>query len=85
MLFLWQVLSLFPVIRRLREANLALRFEARLDLVEVVGSLLLFGGSLMSLMAAESWVWLGLAGFPLLTAVYVMKGVHWLRARRPRA
>ncbi|MGW6925608.1 hypothetical protein ACWGA9_30770 [Streptomyces sp. NPDC054950] len=81
-LFLWQVLGLFPAIHRLREANSALRLKARLDLLEVVGSLLLFGGSLLSFMVRESWFWLGLAGFPLLTAVYAVKGVHWLRARR---
>ncbi|MFG3029113.1 hypothetical protein ACGFZJ_11365 [Streptomyces sp. NPDC048253] len=81
-LFLWQVLGLFSAIHRLREANSALRLKARLDLLEVVGSLLLFGGSLLSFMVRESWFWLGLAGFPLLTAVYAVKGVHWLRARR---
>jgi hypothetical protein len=81
-LFLWQLLGLFPVIHRLREANSAMRFKARLDLLEVAGSLLLFGGSLLSFMVERSWFWLGLAGFPLLTAVYAVKGAHWLRARR---
>lgn len=80
--FFWQVIAFFPVIHRLREANSALRSKARLDLLEVVGSLLLFGGMLLSSLAGESWTWLGLAGFPLLAAVYVVKGVHWLRARR---
>ncbi|MET9913498.1 hypothetical protein ABZZ74_43235 [Streptomyces sp. NPDC006476] len=82
-LFFWQVLGLFPVIHRLREANSALRFKARLDLLEVVGSLLLFGGSLLSFTVEESWgAWLAFAGFALLSAVYAVKGVHWLRARR---
>ncbi|MGW7167386.1 hypothetical protein ACWGH3_19180 [Streptomyces sp. NPDC054884] len=81
-LFLWQVLCLFPVIHRLREANSALRSKARLDLLEVVGSLLGFGGGLLGLAVGESWFWLGLAGFPLLTAVYAVKGVHWHRSRR---
>ncbi|MFF4033919.1 hypothetical protein ACFYZ2_29915 [Streptomyces sviceus] len=81
-LFLWQVLGLFPVIHRLREADSAPRSEARLDLLEVVGSLLLFGGGLLSFMVGESWFWLGLTGFPLLTAVYAVKGVRRLRARR---
>ncbi|MFF1721028.1 hypothetical protein [Streptomyces sviceus] len=76
------MLGLFPVIHRLREADSALRSKARLDLLEVVGSLLLFGGSLLSLMVGESWFWLGLAGFPPLTAVYAVKGVRRLRARR---
>ncbi|WP_330264454.1 hypothetical protein [Streptomyces griseorubiginosus] len=80
-LFLWQVLGLFPVIQRLREDNSALRSKARLDLLEILGSLLLFGGSLLSFMVGESWFWLGLAGFLLLTAVYAVKVVHWLRAR----
>ncbi|MER6558246.1 hypothetical protein ABT300_10895 [Streptomyces sp. NPDC001027] len=84
--FFWQVIALFPVIHRLREANSALRCKARLDLLETVGSLLLFGGMLLSFLVGESWIWLGLAGFPLLTAVYAVKGVHWLRARRhPRS
>ncbi|MET7694886.1 hypothetical protein ABZT06_44440 [Streptomyces sp. NPDC005483] len=81
-LFFWQVLGLIPVIHRLREADSALRFKARLDLMEVVGSLLLFGGIPLSFTVGESWFWLGLAGFPLLTAVYAVKGVHWLRAHR---
>ncbi|MFE0453120.1 hypothetical protein ACFW2D_17905 [Streptomyces sp. NPDC058914] len=81
-LFFWQVLGLVPVIHRLREANSALRVKARLDLLEVVGSLLLFGGMLLSFLVGESWFWLGLAGFSLLAAVYAVKGVHWLRARR---
>jgi hypothetical protein len=80
--FLWQVLGLFPVIHRLREANPALRIKARLDLLEVVGSMLLFGGALLGFMVGKSWFWLGLAGFPLLTGAYAVKGVHWLRARR---
>jgi hypothetical protein len=33
-------------------------------------------------MVGESWFWLGLAGFPLLAAVYAVKGVHRLRTRR---
>jgi hypothetical protein len=34
---------------------------------------------------AESWFWLTFAGFALMTAVYAVKGVHLLRARRPTA
>ncbi|KUM80942.1 hypothetical protein [Streptomyces griseorubiginosus] len=78
----WQVLVLFVVLRRLREADSEGRFRARLDVLDVVGSLLLFGGGLLGLVAGESWFWLGFAGFPLMTAVYAVKGVHWLRARR---
>ncbi|WP_430377355.1 hypothetical protein [Streptomyces sp. B1-3] len=81
-LFSWQVLVFFVVLHRLREADADLRGEARLDLLDVVGSLLLFGGGLLGLVAGESWFWLGFAGFPLMTAVYAVKGVHWLRARR---
>ena len=84
-LFIWQVFGLVPVIHRLREANSALRFKAILDLLEVVGSLLLFGGTLLSFMVGESWFWLALAGFLLMAAVYAVKGVHWLRARRHTA
>ncbi|MEW2560355.1 hypothetical protein [Streptomyces griseorubiginosus] len=81
-LFSWQVLVFFVVLHRLREAEADQRGEARLDLLDVVGSLLLFGGGLLGLVAGESWFWLGLAGFLLMTAVYAVKGVHWLRARR---
>ncbi|MCQ9130229.1 hypothetical protein [Streptomyces hilarionis] len=85
-MFFWQVIVLFPVIHRLREANSALRFEACLDLLETVGSLLLLGGILLRFLAGESWIWLGLAGFLLLATVYAVKGVHWRGARRhPRA
>jgi hypothetical protein len=77
-----QVLGLVSVIRRLRGPDAALRFKARLDLLDVVGSLLLFGGLLLSLVVAESWFWLAIAGFPLMAAAYAVRGVHWLRARR---
>ncbi|MFC8676064.1 hypothetical protein ACFUEN_25720 [Streptomyces griseorubiginosus] len=81
-LFSWQVLVFFVVLHRLREADADLRGEARLDLLDAVGSLLLLGGGLLGLVAGESWFWLSLAGFLLMTAVYAVKGVHWLRARR---
>ncbi|MEU0116107.1 hypothetical protein ABZ137_20905 [Streptomyces bobili] len=81
-LFLLQVLGLVPVIHRLRESDAALRAEARLDLLDVVGSLLLLGGMMLSLLVAESWSWLALPGLALMSAAYAVKGVHWLRARR---
>lgn len=81
-LALLQVLGLVPVIRRLRGSDSAVRFEARLDLLDVVASLLLFGGMVLSLAVAESWFWLTCAGFALMTAVYAMKGVRWLRTRQ---
>lgn len=82
-----QALGLVSVIRRMRGADPAGRFEARLDLLETVGSLLLLGGLVLILGVAESWFWLGLAGFALLTAVYAVKGFRLLgaRLRRPRA
>ncbi|MFF8837524.1 hypothetical protein [Streptomyces sp. NPDC015130] len=61
----------------------AARSEARLDLLETVGSLLLFGGLVLFLWVAESWVWISLAGFALMGAVYAVKGVRLLRARLP--
>ncbi|MFE6359855.1 hypothetical protein ACFVP3_07595 [Streptomyces sp. NPDC057806] len=76
-----QVLGLVPVIRRLRGSDSAVRFEARLDLLDVVVSLLLFGGMVLSLAVAESWFWLTCAGFALMAAVYAVKGVRWLRTR----
>jgi hypothetical protein len=80
-----QALGLVPVIRRLRGSDSAVRFKARLDLLDVVSSLLLFGGMMLSLMVAESWFWLTFAGFALMAAVYAVNGVNRLRARRPTA
>ncbi|MFC9285798.1 hypothetical protein [Streptomyces sp. NPDC057052] len=77
-----QVLGLVPVIGRLRGSDPAVRFRARLDLLEGVGGLLLLGGLPLSLVVAESWFWSAFAGFALMTAVYAVKGVHLLRARR---
>ncbi|ULR53991.1 hypothetical protein [Streptomyces deccanensis] len=59
-----------------------MRFEARLDLLDVVSSALLLGGLLLSLAVAEFWFWLTIAGFALMAAVYAVKGVYRLRARR---
>ncbi|MFF1548045.1 hypothetical protein [Streptomyces sp. NPDC058291] len=79
-----QALWLGPVIRRLRESDSTTRSKARLDLLEVIGSLLLFSGPPLSLVVAESWAWVApsLAGFVLLSAVYAVKGVYRFRARR---
>ena len=59
-----------------------MRIEARLDPLDVAASLLLFGCVLLSLAVAESWFWLTIVGFALVAAVYTVKGVHWVRARR---
>ncbi|MEU2772016.1 hypothetical protein ABZ646_03605 [Streptomyces sp. NPDC007162] len=80
-----QALGLVPVVRRLRGSDSAVRFKARLDLLDVVGSLLLFGGMLLSLAVAESWFWLTFAGLGFMACVYAVKGVHWLRTRRRQA
>ncbi|MDX3571338.1 hypothetical protein [Streptomyces sp. ID05-47C] len=81
-LFLLQVLGLFTVIDRLRGSDAALRAKARLDLLDVVGAMLLFGGMILALLVAESWAWLSLPGFALMSASYAVKGVRRLRARR---
>ncbi|MFG2473938.1 hypothetical protein [Streptomyces fagopyri] len=81
-----QALGLVPIVRRLRELDSAVRFNARLDLLDAVGSLMLFGGALLSSVVAESWLWLAVTGFALMSAGYTVKGVRWLRARhRPTA
>ncbi|MCX4408732.1 hypothetical protein ACFV8Z_04500 [Streptomyces sp. NPDC059837] len=80
-----QVLGLVPIIRRLRELDSAVRFKARLDLVDAVGGLLLFGGGLLGLVVAESWFWISVPGYVLMAAGYAIKGVLRLRARRPTA
>lgn len=80
-----QAVALVPVISRLRGRDSAVRFKARLDLLDAVGSLLLLGGLLLSSVVAWSWFWLVFAGLAVMAAVYAVKGVHWLRARRPTA
>ncbi|WP_225801888.1 hypothetical protein [Streptomyces sp. NK15101] len=77
-----QALALVPVVRRLRGADPAVRSKARLDLLDTVGGMLFLSGLLLSLVVAESWFWLSLAGFVLVAAVHAVKGVHLLRARR---
>ncbi|MEU6934454.1 hypothetical protein AB0A05_35635 [Streptomyces sp. NPDC046374] len=77
-----QALALVSVVRRMGGPDAAVRSKARFDLLETVGTLLLLGGLLLSLVVTESWFWLTLAGLALLAAVYAMKGVHLLRARR---
>ncbi|MFG3041518.1 hypothetical protein ACGFYZ_31910 [Streptomyces sp. NPDC048330] len=79
---LLQALALVPVIRRMRGPDPAMRSKARLDLLETVGTLLLLGGLLLSVVLAEPWSWLSLAGLGLMAAVYAAKGVRLLRARR---
>lgn len=59
-----------------------MRSKARLDLLDTVSSPLLLSGLLLSLAVSESCFWLALSGFALLTAVYALKGVHLVRARR---
>jgi len=77
-----QAVALVPVVRRMRGPDPAVRSEARLDLLETVGSLLLFFGLLLSLFVAESLFWIALAGFALIAGVYAVKGLRLLRARR---
>ncbi|MGW2049243.1 hypothetical protein ACWCPF_29270 [Streptomyces sp. NPDC001858] len=81
-LALLQMLALVRIIRRLRGPDSVVRFKARLDLVDAVGNLLLIGGLLLSFVVAESWFWLAAVGFALMSAVYAVKGVYLLRARR---
>ncbi|MGW0170263.1 hypothetical protein ACWDWT_34580 [Streptomyces sp. NPDC003343] len=50
-----QALGLVPVVRRLRGSDSSVRFKARLDLLDAVGSMLLFGGLVLSPAVAESW------------------------------
>lgn len=52
------------------------------DLLDTVASMLLFGGLLLTLAVADSWFWLFLVGVVLMAAMYTVKGIHLLRARR---
>ncbi|MER6411146.1 hypothetical protein [Streptomyces humidus] len=79
---LMQALALAPAIGRLRGSESATRSKARLDLLEIVGSLLSFSGLLLGSVVTGSWYWLALAGFAVMTPVYAVKGVRWLRTRR---
>ncbi|WP_318212195.1 MULTISPECIES: hypothetical protein [unclassified Streptomyces] len=83
-LFVLQALGLVPVVRRMREADPTVRSKARLDLLDTVGALLMVSSLMLSLVVAESWVWLGLTGFAVIVAVYAVKGVRLLRTRRHR-
>ncbi|MER6099904.1 cation transporter [Streptomyces sp. NPDC001728] len=88
--FLWvalgmtglQALGLVPVIRRMRDTDPALRTQGRFDLLDTLGSLLMFVGLMLSLFLTASWAWLSLAGLALVAAVYAVKGARLLRARR---
>ncbi|KQX35101.1 hypothetical protein ACFWEH_25535 [Streptomyces anulatus] len=83
--WLLQALALVPGIRRLRGPDPAARTKARLNLLDSAASLLVITGLLLSMTAAESWIWLSLTGFMLLTLVYAAKGLRLLRARRTPA
>ncbi|WKV76515.1 hypothetical protein AW27_033680 (plasmid) [Streptomyces sp. PCS3-D2] len=77
-----QVLGLVPIVRRLRGDDRALRSQARLELLETFGTLILMGGLLLSLTVAESWFWLAATGFALMAADYAVQGIRRLRTRR---
>ncbi|MGQ4362457.1 hypothetical protein [Streptomyces sp. SAS_272] len=77
-----QILGLVPISHRLRGLDSVARFKARLDLLVAVGGLLLFGGGLLGLVVAESWFWISVPGYVLMSVGYAMKGVQRLRARR---
>ncbi|MFD5251362.1 hypothetical protein ACFWM5_00765 [Streptomyces bobili] len=81
-LFLLQVVGLFTAIGRLRGSDAMLRAKARLDLLDIVGSLLLFSGLMLGLLVAEPWFLLCLPGYALVSVFYGVKGVRRLRARR---
>ncbi|MEV5162835.1 hypothetical protein [Streptomyces sp. NPDC053728] len=81
-LALLQALALVPGVRRLRGSDSRVRAKARLDLLDTVASLLLMGGLLLNLAVSDSWMWLSLAGLALMAAVYAVKGVRLIRARR---
>ncbi|MEV7278478.1 hypothetical protein [Streptomyces sp. NPDC093111] len=81
-LLVLQVLSLTPTLRGLRGPDPAAVAKARLDLVDTLGGMLILAGLVLMLQVAESWLWLALAGFALMTVAMTGKGVRLLRARR---
>ncbi|MET9953573.1 hypothetical protein ABZ135_18750 [Streptomyces sp. NPDC006339] len=81
-LIVLQALAVVPLARRMRGPDPAVRSKARLDLLDAVGSTLMFVGLLLSLLVAESLYWIALAGFVLTAGVLAVKGLRLLRARR---
>ncbi|MFD5717164.1 hypothetical protein [Streptomyces sp. NPDC127036] len=77
-----QAIGLVPISGRLRAPDPAVRSAARLDLLDAVGSLLLFVGFVLGQLVASFWLWLSAVGFLFSTTVYMGKGVRLLRARR---
>ncbi|MEU3077653.1 hypothetical protein [Streptomyces laurentii] len=84
-LAVFQALGIVLLFRRMRGTDPVVRSQARFDLLEAVGGLLLLGGLSLSLLVAGAWFGLTLAGIVLLAAVYAVKGVRLLRARRRSA
>ncbi|MET7940694.1 hypothetical protein [Streptomyces sp. NPDC005302] len=83
-LAVWQALALPPIVRRTHELDPEVRTKARFDLLETIGSILLFCGMPLSQRISESWFWLALAGFVLMSVGYAVKGLRLHRARRRR-
>ncbi|MFJ6724426.1 hypothetical protein ACIQPQ_05860 [Streptomyces sp. NPDC091281] len=79
-LLVLQLLGLVPVVGRLRGPDAAERAAARPDLAETAGSVLLFGGGLLSDVLTAAGLVLALAGFTLMSATYAVKA---LRRRAP--
>ncbi|MFJ9808962.1 hypothetical protein ACIRTB_12075 [Streptomyces sp. NPDC101158] len=77
----FQAVSLVPLVRRMRQPDLAVRSKARFDLLEAMAVILLLGSMGLSLTWSD-WFWLTLIAWVLLAVLYAGKGVRWLRARR---
>ncbi|XIE81536.1 hypothetical protein AB6O49_34060 [Streptomyces sp. SBR177] len=77
-----QVLGLVPVVRRMRGDDPAERSKARLDLLESVAGLMIFGGLSLVFAGVESAFWLTTVGFAFALTIYAWKGILLLRARR---
>ncbi|MFF1417997.1 hypothetical protein [Streptomyces sp. NPDC058280] len=71
-----QLLSLIPVLRRMRQPEPGARTEARLDLLDAASCLAL----LVGISLGNNAVMLG--GFIFMGSVIVVRGVRSLRARR---
>ncbi|MEU8762342.1 hypothetical protein [Streptomyces sp. NPDC048659] len=84
-LFVSQGLALVRLGRRMRGLDPSARRAVRLDFVEGVGAMLLFASLTGSLLWSDAWGVLALVGFVVMAGVNVVKGVHWLRARRGQA
>ncbi|WP_420031398.1 hypothetical protein ACN2WE_00290 [Streptomyces sp. cg28] len=82
----WRAVRIGPVIRRLRASDPETRRKARLELLDVGGSLVVLGGLVLSDVFATAWIWVTFLGAAVMAVIFAVWGIRGLRARsRSRA